>query len=58
MLIDSVLRPNYALSFEPPFPEWLFMTIRGILDSFYFEILSKDFSVNSNFSLKFVDFVY
>lgn len=48
----SVARPHYAAYFEdlintsegsvmysPPFPNWLFLTMRGILDSKYRELI-------------------
>ena len=36
-LTDKSAKVKPTISYNPPFPEWLFSTLRGILDSKYFE---------------------
>jgi hypothetical protein len=53
-LIDNVLSSKSSLIFEPPYEEWLFLTIRGILDSKYFELLLYEDNLGPYKSSRFV----
>ncbi|CDW79953.1 UNKNOWN [Stylonychia lemnae] len=54
MLIENVISQKLQLIFEPPYEQWLFMTIRGILDSKYFEMVLNEDSYSFYKSSKFV----
>eukprot|EP00347_Sterkiella_histriomuscorum_P015459 403356947 len=58
LLIDHVFNTKATLVFEPPYEQWLFMTIRGILDSKYQEMVMHEDSLTFHQASKFVDFVY
>jgi hypothetical protein len=53
-LIDHCLSNKTNLIFEPPYEDWLFLTIRGILDSKYFEMLLNEDSLSYYKSSRFV----
>mmetsp|Transcript_44475 Transcript_44475/g.43143 ORF Transcript_44475/g.43143 Transcript_44475/m.43143 type:complete len:89 (+) Transcript_44475:159-425(+) len=57
-MIENMLRGKQEVVFDPPFDDWLFLTIRGILDSKYFELIFNETLPTCFKASRFVDFVY
>jgi len=57
--VEHIVKRNEdrKVKFEPPFPEWLFSTIRGILDSKYYEYVMYEDMGFANVT-RLADFVY
>lgn len=54
MMIEHIINSKQTLIYEPPYEDWLFLTIRGILDCKYFEMLVNEDSLNYSKSSRFV----
>ena len=54
LLIENYSNTKQQLIFDPPYEQWLFMTIRGIFDSKYFEMLINEDALSHYRSSRFV----
>lgn len=55
-VIGDMLKGRIGVPYDPPYPEWLFVTIRAILDCKFYEHVQKQDNMVSITSLP--DFTY